>query len=106
MIYSVKISEKAESDLKEIFEYVAFELLSVQTAFDLLERLEKSILNLNQMPNRHIAYEKEPWKSRGLRIIPVGNYIVLYIVDEESAVVNIVRVMYGGREIEAQLNKQ
>ena len=106
MIYSVKISEKAESDLKEIFEYVAFELLSVQTAFDLFERLEKSILNLNQMPNRHIAYEKEPWKSRGLRIMPVGNYIVLYIVDEESAVVNIVRVMYGGREIEAQLNKQ
>lgn len=105
-MYSVKISEKAESDLKEIFEYVAFELLSVQTAFDLLERLEKSILNLNQMPNRHIAYEKEPWKSRGLRIMPVGNYIVLYIVDEESAVVNIVRVMYGGREIEAQLNKQ
>ena len=77
MIYSVKISEKAESDLKEIFEYVAFELLSVQTAFDLLERLEKSILNLNQMPNRHIAYEKEPWKSRGLRVMPVGNYIVL-----------------------------
>lgn len=106
MMYSVKISEKAESDLKEIFEYVAFELLSVQTAFDLLERLEKSILNLNQMPNRHIAYEKEPWKSRGLRIMPVGNYIVLYIVDEESAVVNIVRVMYGGREIETQLNKQ
>lgn len=106
MIYSVKISEKAESDLKEIFEYVAFELLSVQTAFDLLERLEKSILNLNQMPNRHIAYEKEPWKSRGLRVMPVGNYIVLYIVDEESAVVNIVRVMYGGREIETQLNKQ
>ena len=105
-MYSVKISEKAESDLKEIFEYVAFELLSVQTAFDLFERLEKSILNLNQMPNRHIAYEKEPWKSRGLRVMPVGNYIVLYIVDEESAVVNIVRVMYGGREIEAQLNKQ
>lgn len=105
-MYSVKISEKAESDLKEIFEYVAFELLSVQTAFDLLERLEKSILNLNQMPNRHIAYEKEPWKSRGLRVMPVGNYIVLYIVDEESAVVNVVRVMYGGREIEAQLDKQ
>lgn len=106
MMYSVKISEKAESDLKEIFEYVAFELLSVQTAFDLLERLEKSILNLNQMPNRHRIYEKEPWKTRELRIMPVENYIVLYIVDEESAVVNIVRVMYGGREIEAQLNKQ
>ena len=105
-MYSVKISEKAESDLKEIFEYVAFELLSIQTAFDLLERLEKSILNLNQMPNRHRIYEKEPWKTRELRIMPVENYIVLYIVDEESAVVNIVRVMYGGREIEAQLNKQ
>ena len=38
--------------------------------------------------------------------MPVENYIVLYIVDDESSVVNIVRIMYGGREIETQLNKQ
>lgn len=106
MIYSVKISEQAEADLKDIFEYVAFELLSMQTAFELLDRLESKILNLNQMPHRYRAYDKEPWKSKGLRVMPVENYIVLYSPDEESEVVNIVRVMYGGRDIETQLNKQ
>jgi toxin ParE1/3/4 len=57
------------------------------------------------MPERFRAYEREPWHSRGLRIMPVDNYCVLYIPDIEKAIVTIIRVMYGGRDIEAQLKK-
>ncbi|MFR5076693.1 MAG: hypothetical protein ACLTDX_01095 [[Clostridium] innocuum] len=38
-------------------------------------------MGLNQMPERFLGYEKEPWHSRGLRIIPVDNYCVFYIPD-------------------------
>ena len=44
------------------------------------------------------------WKSRGLRILPVDNYVVLYIPDEDRKTVEILRVMYGGRNIDKQLN--
>ena len=56
------------------------------------------------MPERYRKYEKEPWKSRGLRVLPVDNYVVLYIPDRDKKVVTILRVMYAGRDIGNQLN--
>ncbi len=41
MIFRVVTSEQAENDLRGIFEYIAFELLSPETATRQLRRLEK-----------------------------------------------------------------
>ena len=35
--------------------------------------------------------------------MPVGNYVVIYIVEEKESVVNIMRVIYGGRDIDTEL---
>ncbi len=104
MIYEVEVSQQADSDLREIFEYIAFELQSPKNASGQLDRLEKQILSLNTMPERYRRYEKEPWKSRGLRVLPVDNYVVLYIPDCDKKVVTILRVMYTRRDIDNQLN--
>ena len=93
MIFEVEISEQAEADLRGIFEYIAFTLLAP----------ENGILSLEQYPMLHRAYEKEPWHSRGLRVLPVDNYVVLYIPNEETKVVTVIRVMYGGRNIDKEL---
>ena len=105
MIYGIQISSQAESDLRSIFEYIAFELQSVQNAVGQLSRLEESINSLDQMPDKYRAYEKEPWHSRGLRVMPVDNYVVFYIPNHDTKVVNIVRVMYGGRDVDTQLSR-
>ena len=104
MIYEVEVSQQADSDLRGIFEYIAFELQSPKNASGQLDRLEKQILSLNTMPERYRRYEKEPWKSRGLRVLPVDNYVVLYIPDRDKKVVTILRVMYTRRDIDHQLN--
>ncbi len=65
--------------MREIFEYIAFELQSPENAIGQLDRLEEQILSLDAMPKRYRKYEKEPWKSRELHILPVDNYLVLYI---------------------------
>ena len=36
---------------------------------------------------------------------PVDNYLVLYIPDDDTQVVTIIRVMYGGRDVDTQLNR-
>ena len=105
MIYEVELSEQADSDLRGIFEYIAFELQSPENASGQLDRLEEQILSLDTMPERYRKYEKEPWKSRGLHIVPVDNYCVLYIVNNDDRTVSIMRVMYGGRDIDVQLDK-
>ena len=71
MIYEVEVSKQADSDLRGIFEYIAFELQSPENASGQLDRLEEQILNLDTMPERYRKYENEPWKSRGLRVLPV-----------------------------------
>ena len=46
MIYEVEVSEQADRDLREIFEYIAFELQSQENAIGQLDRLEEQILSL------------------------------------------------------------
>ena len=105
MSYAVEISAQAEADLRGVFEYIAFELQSVQNATAQLSRLQENIYALDEMPERYRRYDKEPWCSRGLRIMPVDNFCVFYIPDMEKSTVSIVRVMYGGRDIETELAK-
>ena len=104
MIYEVEVSEQADSDLRGIFEYIAFELQSPENASGQLDRLEEQILSLDTMPERYRKYEKEPWKSRELHILSVDNYVILYIPNSDKKVVTILRVMYAGRDIDNQLN--
>ena len=104
MIFNVVTSIQAEEDLRGIFEYITFELLSPENAEKQLERLEKQILSLDEMPERFPRYGKEPWHSRCVRFVAVDNYIVFYLPDVEEQVVTILRVMYSGRNIEEQLS--
>lgn len=104
MIYEVKLSEQAYIDFRGVFEYIAFELKAPENANNRLNRLEERILSLDTMPERYRKYEKEPWKSRGLRILPIDNYLVFYTTNTDIKVVTILRVMYAGRDIDNQLN--
>ena len=103
MKYKIEISEQADKDLRNIYEYIAFELQAPENASGQIDRLEKHILSLDSMPEKYRIYDKEPWKSRGLHILPVDNYVVLYIPDTETKVVTILRIMYSGRDIDKQL---
>lgn len=105
MNYEVRLTTQAENDLRGIFEYIAFDLQSVQNAAGQLDRLKQSIASLDQMPERFRVYENEPWRSRNLRIMPVDNYLVFYIPNHEEQIVHIMRVMYGGRDVDRQLNQ-
>ncbi len=104
MIYKIDITMQAKNDLRGIYEYIAFTLLAPENATGQLGRLEEGIMSLNRMPMRFRVYEIEPWKSRGIHIMPVDNFVVLYTFDEEIGIVTINRVMYGGRNIDEQLN--
>lgn len=105
MIYTIKVTNQADYDIRNIYEYIAYELQSPENASGQLDRIEKCIMSLDYMPERYRFYDREPRKSRGLHIVPVDNYCVLYIVDNGDMTVSIMRVMYGGRDIDVQLDK-
>ena len=100
MSYQVRIADEAARDLRGIFEYIAFALQSVKNATGQLSRLQDEILSLSEMPERYRRYELEPWHSRGVRRFAVDNYVVFYLPDSKKNEVNVLRVLYAGRELD------
>ncbi|MBQ7100434.1 MAG: type II toxin-antitoxin system RelE/ParE family toxin [Clostridia bacterium] len=100
MKYTVNLSPEAVKDINGIFEYIAVALGEKETAVNMINLIEKKILSLDEMLGRHKVYNDEPWKSRGVHIMPVKKYLVFYVVDESNNSVNVFRVIYGSRDIE------
>ena len=99
MKYKVMYTAGAKKDLRNIFRYISEELLAPENATGQTERI------MTAMPNRNRLYEEEPWHSRGLRFFPVDNYLVFYKTDDETEIVYVVRIMYGGRDVHKQLSQ-
>lgn len=106
MRWNVVYSAQARSDLRKIYEYIAYDLLVSEIAVGQTRRIMKEIRLLDEMPMRHPVYKDEPWNSQGVRYFPVDNYLVFYLPDESQSIVNIVRIMYGGMNIRSQLSEK
>lgn len=105
MSYTIDLSIEAKEDLRKIYSYIAFKLMAPANASNQIKRLKKNILALDFMPTMFKLYEKEPWHSRGMRIMPVDNYVVFYFVDEKNKKVNIARIIYGAMDLDKQISK-
>lgn len=105
MSWKIVYTAQARMDLRGIYEYIALELLAPEAAAGQTQRIMQMIRSLEDMPVRHRLYEEEPWHSQGIRVFPVDNYLVFYLPEESCNTVNIVRIMYGGRDVRRQLSE-
>lgn len=98
--YSVIYSPEAIDDLKEIYAYIAFNLLVPETAEGQVGRIRKAIRSLDLMPSRYARVEWEPWRSMEMHRLSVDNFVVYYTVDDNALIVTVIRIFYGGRDVE------
>lgn len=105
MIFSVFYTSETRQDLRDIYECITIKLCAQDAAKRQTERIMKAIRSLEQMPMRYRCYDEEPWHSQGLRCLPIDNYLILYLLDETTHTVNIIRIMYGGRDVKKQLDE-
>lgn len=50
MMYTIKITDQADNDIRNIYEYIAYELQSPGNASSQLDRIEKCIMSLDYVP--------------------------------------------------------
>ncbi|WP_255263858.1 type II toxin-antitoxin system RelE/ParE family toxin [Gardnerella greenwoodii] len=98
MIYSVHISREAEEDLRGIYAYIAFNLLSLKNAQGQINRLEEAILSLDEFPLAHRLVSFEPWRSRGLRFMACDNFLIFILFLKKSMKLWFL-VCFMGKEI-------
>ncbi len=98
--WKVTVAPSFREDIRNIHSYISNTLLEPETARNLSDRILKAVSGISELPCRYPVYEKEPWQSRGLRKMPIGNYLVFYLVNEQDKIVMVLRVFYAGRNIE------
>lgn len=96
----IKYTEMASGELDAIYRYIAYNLQAPGTAAGQVKRIMSAIEALGEMPLRNALYEREPWKSRGLRKLPVDNFMVFYFTIKYAHEVVIAHIFYGGRNID------
>ncbi len=102
---NIEYTFRARQDLRELYEYIAYTLQSPIAARGTADRIMETVRSLASLPERNPLYKDEPWRSRGLRFVPVKNYLVFYSVNPVEDLVSIVRILYGGRDISRQLEE-
>ena len=98
--YRVEYSGEALDDLRSIYDYIVFELLAQHYAQNQVRRIRDAIRGLEVFPRKHPIVEWEPWKSNDVHKMPVDHYVVYYIVNDQELSVSVIRIFYGGRDIE------
>lgn len=105
MEYKIFVTERAKSDLAEVYSYISTELQSAKAADDVIDSLQHAMSELSIMPSRYHRYMEEPWFSEGVRYFSVRNFSIFYTVDENEKGVFVVHVIYSKRDLPQVLSK-
>lgn len=93
-----RLSAEAETDLEDIWYYIATKSDSIRIADRLINSIIEAFFLLARHP--HIGRRRDEDLRFGLRSFPVGKYLVIYRVENHKDVL-ILRVIHGNRDIEA-----
>ncbi len=99
MAYDLIISPSFENDLDETLNYISNKLYSPLSAQNLLNKAEKIISNINDDPFLYPKCRNERLAQKGYHYAIVNNYLLFYSIDENIKQINILRFLYGRRNI-------
>jgi len=101
MAFKVEFSEQGSRDLDVIIGYISDDLSSPQAAQKFFNAVNEKLIKLQDSPYLYPLYHDDKLAKEGFRFITLGNYLMFYLVDDDTSVVSIVRIIYGRRDIPA-----
>ena len=108
--YDVIIRPIAKASMNNIADYIADYIMAVlkapEAADDTVRTIRKAILSLDFMPQRYAVLPEDFLEKEGVRRMQVRNYFVYFTVNEENKLVNILDVMYVGRDQRERLEAE
>ena len=97
--YTVKINPKAIRELNSIYEYIALNKLDFENAKNQVNRIKKSILNLDTFPQSHQERNEGKYAGKGYRQLLIDNYIAIFRIDETNKTVFVATIQYQGKNL-------
>ena len=97
--YNIKIFPTAQSDLRDIVDYL--NTLSSDVAIRYYDLIIEKVGTLVTMPERYPLAKDTQLRLRGYRTLLIKNYIVFYVINKST--VEIRRILYARRQYEGLL---
>ncbi|HEY2588705.1 MAG TPA: type II toxin-antitoxin system RelE/ParE family toxin [Tepidisphaeraceae bacterium] len=94
-LYRVIVLPEAFADLDRIIDYIKRD--SPQNAMLVVERLQKAIESLDELPHRHKIHRWDRRPERVIRSVPVSSYIIYYRVIDTPPTVRVLTIRHGAR---------
>ena len=92
--FSINITEGCNKDIKNIAEYISTVFLDDDLANKVALELFADIKKLSYLAPMLSLCENEQLSAKGIRKHRVKKYIIYYVIDEVSNVVNVLRVRH------------
>jgi toxin ParE1/3/4 len=92
-----RLAPEAAAELDDIWYYVAKESGSIEIADRLIDSITDRCFLLASHP--HVGRRRDDDLRPGLRSFPVGEYVIIYRIEDEHAL--ILHVVRGSRNLEA-----
>jgi toxin ParE1/3/4 len=91
-----RVAEDVAAELDGIWLYIAKQSGSVEIADKVVDSITDCFVALGRNPR--MGRRRDDDLAPGLRSFPVGNYVIVYCIEEEDAA--ILHVFHGSRDIE------
>jgi len=102
-MYEVLVSPEADADLDQIIRYIAIDLRNPEAASALADKIDARLNDLETMPNKFAFCKDAVLRAMGYRRASVGNYLILYRVNEDSRQVLIAHYYHTLQDYEHDL---
>lgn len=101
--YIVKITGKALADMKEIYDYIADELMNPNAVMGQYNRIADAVESMKMFPEHCRVFDTRSERDLGMRQIPVDNYTAVFVIQGDDVVA--LRVLYSASDINARLRE-
>ena len=101
---TVELTALAQEQILQIGEYIRDELQAPDAAMRLIDYIEGEISMLEDMPERIVFVDSEPWHSRGVHKYVIGKYLAYFIILSENTV-RVTAACLGKRDQKKQLEQ-
>lgn len=102
MGYRYKLTPLALSDIDDALNYIGQTLSNPSAADKLYRSLMKEIDSILDGPFRFPDCSYYLIDDENIRHTVIGNYVLIFEVDESDLIIKVLRFLYGGRDINAK----
>ncbi len=98
MKYRILRTDKAEDQIRSIIHYIADETGDVMVALAYLDKMEKAIERLEELPESGHVPRYSILKKQGYRVVIMDKHLAFYKVNHEERTVIVYAVVDGRQE--------